>query len=45
MPGKGDAAVRDNQSKTEASTNMQVLFPMAVGAVFLVVLLMGALLS
>jgi hypothetical protein len=37
--------MRESQTQIEGSSNVQVLFPMAVGAIFLFVLVMGALLG
>jgi hypothetical protein len=42
---KGVAAMRESQTQIEGSSTVQVLFPMAVGAIFLFVLVMGALLG
>jgi hypothetical protein len=42
---KGVAAMRESQTQIEGSSRVQVLFPMAVGAIFLFVLIMGALLG
>jgi hypothetical protein len=37
--------VRDNRSMAEGSGHLQVVLPMAVGALFFLVLVMGALLG
>ena len=41
----GGHAVQDTESKANDASNNQILFPMAVGALFLAVLVAGALLG
>ena len=41
----GGFDVQDTDTKTESTTNNQIVFPMAVGLLFLVVLVAGALLG
>ncbi len=40
---KESSTVRETQQRSDESTSHQILFPMAVGAIFLVMLLVGAL--
>jgi hypothetical protein len=41
----GGARVQKTETRGKGSSNNQVLFPMAVGALFLVILVAGALLG
>lgn len=40
-----DSQVRETQSKTENQNSNQILFPLAVGAIFVISLLAGALIG
>ena len=41
----GDMPVQKGETQTNQGSNNQILFPMAVGALFLVILVAGALLG
>jgi hypothetical protein len=43
MPWKDAVAVRNTEPRVDESAGSQILFPVAVGAIFVAMLLMGAL--